>query len=213
MKSLAAIVCFILFIVLGSACAPAQSGGPSVPSPEPSSNSILQPSPVPATRVASSNLDQQRTQLYAADEVARLTAIAQLEANGSPEAVMILGTFFMDSNVRGRLEAVRALLRINSVQAQSYIRTAMSDKQLTGRRQVAMQALEADSKAAYPILGLLITDSDETVRLNTVQVVEFLGTAQGRVLLQRAMKDSSPAVQQAAIQALRALGFSPTPNP
>jgi HEAT repeat protein len=163
--------------------------------------------------MTTSPLGALREQLSGSDNVARLTAIAQLEANGSPEAVTILGAFFMDSNVSARLEAAQALLRINSTLAQNYIRTAMSDKQLTARRQVAMQALEIDPEASYPILRVLIVDKDETVRVNTVTVAQFLGTSQARVLLQQAVRDSSPMVQKAAIDALAAMGFVPTPAP
>ncbi len=202
------------------ACSPVGTAPPTitdVPTNVPPALATDTPVPTAVTTRAPTSpieaLADVRQRLAGTDEVARLTAIAQLEANSSPEAVNLLGTFFMDSNVRGRLEAARALLRINTALSLNYIRTAMSDKQLTGRRQVAMQALEADPEASYPILRTLIADPDETVRINTVKVAQFLGTAQARVLIQQAVRDSAPAVQQAAKDALAAMGFVPTPAP
>jgi HEAT repeat protein len=170
-------------------------------------------SPTQPTPVLSSRLAQYRETLFGPDDISRLSAIAQLEVDGSPEAVMILGSFFMDADVMGRLEAARALLRINTPQAQSYIRTAMTDKPLTARRQVAMQALEGSGEPAYPFLQKLLRDPDATVRLNTVMVIPFIGTAQARALLQIALQDSSPDVQKAAAEALRGLGYVPSPQP
>lgn len=154
-----------------------------------------------------------RKMLNGNDEAARFQVIEQLKQDGSSDAVTILGEFFMDANVTGRLEAARALLAINTVQAQNYLRMAMSDKQLTARRQVAMQAFEAGGDKTYPFLQKLLRDENETVRLNTVQVIQFIGTAQARTLLQAALKDASPAVQQAAVDALQGLGFAPTLQP
>lgn len=168
MKFSVVIVYLMLLSVLMLACAPAPNVVAPGSSLDPTSTPLPLPSSLSETPAQVSPLDRQRARLYAADEVARLTAIAQLESDGSPEAVLILGRFFIESNVRGRLEAARALLRINTAQSLNFIRTAMSDRQLTGRRQVAMQALEIDPEASYPILQELIVDPDEIVRLNTV---------------------------------------------
>lgn len=88
----------------------------------------------------------------------------------------------------------------------------MSDKQLTARRQTAMQALEMDAEASYPFLRQLISDTDETVRLNAVLVLGFLGTRESRALLRHAAADASSAVQKAALDALRGSGFVPNPS-
>lgn len=170
-------------------------------------------STVTPTATVPSRLEQFRQTLYGPDDVARLTSIAQLESDGSPDAVVLLGVFFLDGTGAGRLEAARALLRINTAQAQSYVRDAMTDKQLSLRRQSAMEALESNGEASYPFLKILMRDSDETVRLNTVQVIQFIGSTQARTLLQVALRDSSPTVQSAAAEALRALGYEPSPTP
>jgi HEAT repeat protein len=187
----------IIMILLGfwlNACAP--TGGQAAP-----------------TGGAPSRLDQLKTTLYGADDVARLTSIAQLEADGSPEAVTLLGNFLLDATGSGRLDAASALLRINTDQSLGYIRMAMTDKELTSRRQAAMQALESNGDASYPFLKVLMRDSDETVRLNSLQVIQFIGSTQARTLLMLAIGDPSPAVQQAAVEALRALGYVPSPTP
>lgn len=170
-------------------------------------------SPIAPTATVPSRLEQYRQTLYGPDDVARLTSIAQLESDGSPDAVTLLGVFFLDATGAGRLEAARALLRINTAQAQSYVRNAMNDKELSLRRQLAMEALEANGEASYPFLKILMRDSDETVRLNTVQVIQFTGSTQARTLLQVALRDSSPTVQAAAAEALKALGYEPSPTP
>jgi HEAT repeat protein len=147
------------------------------------------------------------------DDSARLAAIAELERDASPRAVTILGEFFINVGVTGRQEAARALLNINTPQAQGYFRAALSDAQLTARRQMAMQALEANIETAYPFLQSLLRDQNATVRLNTVQVIQFIDTPRARALLQIAIQDSDSEVSQTALDALRGLGFAPSPTP
>jgi HEAT repeat protein len=159
-----------------------------------------------------SDLLQLRQSLNGADDVARLTAIAQLQFDGSPEAVTYLGEFFANSDKPGRLESAQALLHINTTQAKNYIRDAMREEQLTARRQVAMQALEANGESAYPFLQELIQDTNETVKLNTLQVIEYIDPTEAQKLLAIATKDSSPVVQKAAADALQELAV-PTPQP
>lgn len=159
----------------------------------------------------SSDLLELRQTLNGADDVARLTAIAQLEYDASPEAVTYLGEFFENSTQPGRLEAARALLHINTPQSKNFIRNAMREEQLTARRQVAMQALEANGESAYAFLQELIQDNDETVKLNTLQVIQFIDVTEATKLLAIAAKDSSPAVQSTAADTLQQLAV-PTPH-
>lgn len=175
--------------------------------------SIVPTATVPVPTPTLVTLASLRADLSSSDAITRIAAIAKLEQDGSRDAVAILGEFFTNADVTERFNAARALIRINTPQSQSYIRRAMSDKALTARRQVAMQALETYGELAYPFLQVLMRDADETVRVNTVQVIQFIGTAQARTLLQSALKDSSPAVQEAATNALQGLGFAPSPTP
>ncbi len=87
----------------------------------------------------------------------------------------------------------------------------MSDENLSSRRQYVMQALEGQGPASYPFLETLLRDPNPTVRLNTIQVIQFIGTSEARTLLQIALKDSSPDVREAAAEALKALGYVPAP--
>lgn len=89
----------------------------------------------------------------------------------------------------------------------------MTDAKLTARRQVAMQALESNGEASYPLLEELLRDTDETVRLNAIQVIRFIGTAQARALLESALHDASPSVRQAAVAALQGMSVVNTPPP
>jgi HEAT repeat protein len=189
---------FFVLTFITAACAPAATSPTAAP---------LTPTNKPAT------LAELRTRLIGTDRAAHLDAIARLEQNGTPDAVIILGEFFMNANSDERLDAGQALVRINTTQSQNYIRTAMSDAPLTARRQAAMQVLEADENASYPLLQKFLRDDNETVRLNTVQVVQFIGTDKARTLLQIALRDASPQVQKAAAEALQALGYVPSPKP
>lgn len=195
------ILCLVLVLLTISACVPVAST--AVPTTSAGASS------------GSENAAMQRFKalLYGADDVARLTTIAQLEADGSPEATALLGNFLLESTGTGRPEAAGALLRLDTDQSKAYIRTAMTDKALSTRRQAAMQALETNGEASYPFLKIMLRDTDETVRLNTVRVIQFIGTTQARTLLQIALRDSSPAVQSTAAEALQALGYQPTPTP
>lgn len=166
---------------------------------------------LPTTNVQS--YDALRQTLNGDDAAMRAEAIARLQQDGSPEAVTMLGEFFMETRSGGQLQAARALLAVNTPQAQGYIRAAMADKPLTARRQAAMQALEMGGEATYPFVRQLLRDKDMIVRMNTVQLVQFFNAAHARSLLRIALDDESKSVQQAAIDALRALGYAPTPTP
>jgi HEAT repeat protein len=192
----AALYCFLVLI---GGCTAGQSQAPTATIPVPSAKPVT--------------LADLREQLKSDEVITRLDAISKLENIGSADAVTLLGDFFMDSTGADRLDAARALLRINTPQALAYIHLAMADQKLTSRRQIAMQALEANGERSYPIMRTLLRDPDETVRLNTVQVIQFIRTTEARALLQLAVGDSSPAVQQAAAEGLRGLGYVPTPTP
>lgn len=153
--------------------------------------------------------DALRQMLNGDDAAMRADAIAQLQQDGSPEAVTVLGEFFLGTRGVGRLQAARALLAINTPQAQDYVRTAMADKPLTARRQVAMQALEMGGETTYPFVRQLLRDENMVVRMNTVQLVQFFNPTLARSLLHLALDDESPSVQQAAMDALRGLEDAP----
>lgn len=167
----------------------------------------------PATAVTGSkSIADLRLVLYGDDDRARVAAIAQLQKDGSPQATALLGEYFIVADQPGRVDAGVALLALDTAQARGYFRAALSDEQLTARRQAAMNAIEKNGGASIPFLQALLRDENETVRLNTVQVIQFMGGARARALLQVALDDASPAVRQAAADALVALGFMPTPS-
>lgn len=168
---------------------------------------------IPVPNPTAETLDSLRDQVNGSEGILRVSAIAKLEREASAEAVKILGDFFMNSSVTERYNAARALVRLDTPEARDYIRTAMADKQLTARRQAAMQALEGNGEASYAFLKTLLQDPDETVRLNTVEIIQFVETPQAQTLLQLALKDSSPAVQEAAARALEGLENMPTGKP
>lgn len=188
----------IILLLCLPACAPAQTA---------SQAALPEPSVPPAS------VQDLRAILLDDDDQARLDAITKLQQDGSPQAVAILGEYFTVADRPGRVEAGVALLTINTEQAQGYIRAALSDQRLTARRQAAMESLEKYGDAASLFLQALLRDPNETIRLNTVQVVQFTSPVKARALLQIALSDPSPAVQQAAAEALRALGYVPTPSP
>lgn len=158
------------------------------------------------------SLTDLRAILYRDDERARLDAIAKLRADGSADAVTILAEFFMNSDLPGRLEAGQALLSIDNPQVRSYFRAALSDKQLTSRRHAANEALEQQGDQSLPFLQMLMHDDNVIIRLNVIDVAQFIGTPGSKSLLSGALGDSSPEVRQAAIGALEGLGDLPTPQ-
>lgn len=195
---LVALINLAILLLSFTACAPPQAASQVAP---------LEPTAPPAS------IQDLRTILLADDDHARLNAIAELRHDGSPQAVAVLGEYFTVADRPGRVEAGIALLAINTEQAQGYIRAALSDQRLTARRQAAMGSLEKYGDAASPFLQALLRDPNETIRINTVQVVQFMSPVKARALLQIALSDPSPAVQQVAADALLALGYVPTPSP
>lgn len=187
------------FILLGVGCTAVGSSGPTPTVPVPDAQAVT--------------VDDLRARLESDAPITRADAVAQLERMASPEAIAALGEFFMTSDTSERFDAARALIRLNVPASLDYIRTAMTDDKLTSRRQLAMQALEADGATSYPYLQTLLRDENEIVRLNTIQVIQFIGTAQARTLLQVALKDRSSAVKQAAADALVGLGYSASVSP
>lgn len=196
---------FVVAVIIGTALLVLGCSGTGQP---------VGPTPtVPVPNPTAETLDSLRDQVNGSAGILRVSAIAKLEREGSPDAVKILGDFFMNTNVTERYNAARALVRLHTPEAQNYIRMAMADKQLTARRQAAMQALEGNGKASYPFLKTLLQDPDETVRLNTVGIVQFIEATQAQTLLQLAVQDSSPTVQEAAHKAMEGLDIVETPNP
>lgn len=132
----------------------------------------------------------------------RKTAVRELEAIGTADAVSALSIALGDDDRRVVDAALEALARIGSDEALAAIASLSNDRDPRMRGRAVQALANADGYSSADYLRIALDDDDPRVRAEAVESLGDIGDSRSINIISAALRDDDPEVRARAVEVL-----------